>query len=210
LEAAGDGDNNDIEELLRAGVNVNCVVKGDGSPLIAASREGHLNTVRLLLDRGADPNLSVEGDGSPLIVAAREGHTDIVSLLLDQGALIDQIVPGDENALIQASGAGQLDVVKLLVARGADVNVKVSAISEVDVEVSFQKILVSGSGKNGGVTLMVKPSTLPKEIELLKDEMSKAKDEERTKAEWRTPLNMADRGGHKDVVAFLRSAGARE
>src|SRR5262249_40530806 len=122
LEAAADGDNNDIDELLRAGVNVNCVVEGDGSPLIAAAREGHLDTVRFLLDRGADPNQSVQGDGSPLIMASREGHTDIVALLLDRGALIDQIVPGDENALIQASGNGRLDVVKLLVERGADVN----------------------------------------------------------------------------------------
>ena len=49
-----------------------------------------------------------------------------------------------------------------------------------------------------------------KRIEELQDDMSNAMDDERSKAEWRTPLNMAERGGHKDVVAFLRAAGARE
>jgi hypothetical protein len=31
-----------------------------------------------------------------------------------------------------------------------------------------------------------------------------------TKAEWRTPLSMAKRGGHKEVVDFLLASGARE
>jgi beta-lactamase regulating signal transducer with metallopeptidase domain len=124
-EAAESGDVSGIDELLNAGANVNCVLGGDGSPLIGAARKGKLAAVRLLLERSADPNMPVPGDGNPLIMAAREGHADVVTLLLDNGADIDRIVPGDENALIQASGNGRLDVVKLLVGRGADVNVRV-------------------------------------------------------------------------------------
>jgi len=123
-EAAESGDISDINELLNSGANVNCALRGDGSPLIGAARKGRLAAVRLLLERGADPNMSVSGDGNPLIVAASWGHSDVVSLLLDRGASIDQIVPGDENALIQASAKGQLNVVKLLVTRGADVNAR--------------------------------------------------------------------------------------
>jgi beta-lactamase regulating signal transducer with metallopeptidase domain len=111
-----------ITRLVEAGANVNAVILGDGSPLIAAAREGHFEAARALLGRGANPNVAVPGDGNPLIMAAREGHADIVELLLDQGADIDEIVSGDENALIQASGRGHLEVVKLLVERGADVN----------------------------------------------------------------------------------------
>ncbi|HKA17362.1 MAG TPA: M56 family metallopeptidase [Blastocatellia bacterium] len=210
LEAAADGDNNDIDELLRAGVNVNCVVEGDGSPLIAAAREGHLDTVRFLLDRGADPNQSVQGDGSPLIMASREGHTDIVALLLDRGALIDQIVPGDENALIQASGNGRLDVVKLLVERGADVNARVSATSEIEADLEVQNVFVKDLGKGGSVKLIVAPTALTRKIEAIRGELKAAEEQRRTKQEWRTPLIMAERGGYKDVVSFLRAAGARE
>src|SRR5262249_36961137 len=157
LEAAADGDNNDIDELLRAGVNVNCVVEGDGSPLIAAAREGHLDTVRFLLDRGADPNQSVQGDGSPLIMASREGHTDIVALLLDRGALIDQIVPGDENALIQASGNGRFDVVKLGVEGGEDVNARVSATSEIEADLEVRTYLLRTLERGGTLSLSLHP-----------------------------------------------------
>jgi len=124
-EAAENGEVGDIAALVNAGANVNCVLLGDGSPLIGAAREGHLDAVRLLLDHGADPNLPVPGDGNPLIMAAREGHETIVELLFDRGALIDEVVPGDENALIQASASGELAVVKLLVSRGANVNARV-------------------------------------------------------------------------------------
>lgn len=124
-EAAEDGNISEINRLLDAGANVNCVIEGDGSPLIGAARNGRLAVVRLLLDRGADPNLAISGDGNPLIMASREGQADVVTLLLDRGARIDEVVPGDENALIQASGNGQLVVVKFLVSRGANVNKRV-------------------------------------------------------------------------------------
>jgi hypothetical protein len=125
FEAAEEGNVDDISSLTAAGANVDAVIYGDGSPLIAAARNGRVEAVRLLLDRGADPDLPVRGDGSPLIMAAREGHADIVGLLLDRGARIDQAVPDDENALIQASARGHLPVVQLLVARGADVNARI-------------------------------------------------------------------------------------
>ncbi|OLC79356.1 MAG: hypothetical protein AUH72_14560 [Acidobacteria bacterium 13_1_40CM_4_65_8] len=128
-EAAESGDIAEIDQLLQAGADVNCVLDGDGSPLIAAARERRLDAVRHLLDRGADVNMAVPGDGNPLIMAAREGSVSIVALLLDRGANIDRIVPDDENALIQASGSGHLDVVKLLIARGADVNARAWAES---------------------------------------------------------------------------------
>jgi ankyrin repeat protein len=124
VEAADNGDHQDVVDLLNAGADVNAVVSGDGSPLIAAARAGSLTTVGYLLDRGADPNLGVGGDGNPLIMAAAEGHNDVVALLLDRGAQIDLVVPGDENALIAASAGGHLRVVQLLVGRGADVNAR--------------------------------------------------------------------------------------
>ncbi len=127
IEAAEEGDLDDVSGLIAAGVDVNSVALGDGSPLIAAARAGHPRVVHLLLDHGADVDLGVPGDGNPLIMAAREGHTDVVELLLSRGASIDMVVDGDENALIQASGEGRLTVVRALVGRGADVNARVWA-----------------------------------------------------------------------------------
>jgi beta-lactamase regulating signal transducer with metallopeptidase domain len=127
FEAAEGGDLDRVASLMASGANVNAILYGDGSPLIAAARRGRLAVVQQLLDAGADPDLRVDGDGSPLIMAAANGHLDIVTLLLNRGASVDRIVQGDENALIQASANGHLPVVQLLVARGADVNTRILA-----------------------------------------------------------------------------------
>lgn len=126
-DAAEEGDLAGIDELIGLGANVDAVILGDGSPLLAAARNGHLEAVRALLDRGANPDLPVPGDGSALIAAAGRDHAAVVALLLDRGAAVDQVVDGDENALIQASGAGALATARLLVERGADVNARVLA-----------------------------------------------------------------------------------
>jgi ankyrin repeat protein len=132
LRASEAGDTLSMNRLLDRGANVNAMLDGDGSPLIAASRKGRLEAAALLLNRRADPNMQVPKDGSPLIVAAQGGFVELIALLLDRGAAIDQIVPGDENPLIQASASGRLEVVKLLVNRGANVNARAWAERTID------------------------------------------------------------------------------
>lgn len=131
VKSAERGRIDDVKRLISAGVDVNIVARGDGTPLIGAARGGQLETVLLLLDNGADVNLGVRGDGNPLIAAARRGHAEVVRVLLERGAEIDRVVPGDENALIQAAWNGHADVVALLIGWGADVNVRVVERGEV-------------------------------------------------------------------------------
>jgi beta-lactamase regulating signal transducer with metallopeptidase domain/ankyrin repeat protein len=197
IRAAAEGDISGIDELLRAGANVNCTVEiGEfGSPLSGAARKGRLDAVRLLLDRGADPNLA--GDGTPLINAAEGGHVDIVSLLLDRGANIDQITQGRQNALIRASGKGHLEVVKLLVARGADVNAR--------AWVARQNVVKKANGETVVKTLYNFTRVIVK-----KDGTRKIVYDTSKPGEWRTPLGMARKGGHQAVVDFLLASGARE
>jgi hypothetical protein len=191
VRAAADGDISGIDELLRAGANVNCTIDVGGaasSPLISAAREGRLDAVRLLLDRGADPNLLAPFDESAMIHAAAEGHVDIVSLLLDRGASIDQTATFGDNALHRASANGHLEVVKLLIARGADVNARAQAVG---TTVTIGNILMTHRAVKIDGTIQRADDT-PKQ------------------GEWRTPLGMAEKGGHEDVVAFLIASGARE
>lgn len=125
VETIADGDRSSAVSLIEAGADVNRVVLGDGTPLIAASRNGDGPLVNVLIERGADVDLAVPGDGSPLIAAATLGNMEIVATLVERGADVNGFVLGDETPLINASRAGNLDVVQYLVAKGADVNLAV-------------------------------------------------------------------------------------
>jgi ankyrin repeat protein len=197
FEAAEDGELSDIEELLRAGANVNAVIDGDGTPLMGAANDGHLEAVRLLLDRGANPNIPVDGDGNALIVAAGEGHFEVVRLLLDRGADPNAAVLGDGNPLIAAASEGHADIVSLLLDRGANIDQVVPGDENALIQASGEghldvvRLLVNRRA-DVNVRVWIEPNPwLPN-------------------GEWRTALSEARREGHQDIVLFLLSAGAKD
>jgi ankyrin repeat protein/beta-lactamase regulating signal transducer with metallopeptidase domain len=122
VEAAQHGEIDEVSALLQAGVDVNSVVRGDGTPLLAAAQRGDTQMAEFLIQRGADPNITSEGDGSPLIVAAKHGHRRVVQALIDAGADVDLSVPGDGSPLIMAAEGGHTEIVRLLLDRRADVD----------------------------------------------------------------------------------------
>ncbi|HYO83952.1 MAG TPA: M56 family metallopeptidase [Bryobacteraceae bacterium] len=195
FEAAQDGDVRRLETLLASGASANVPLRGDGSALMAAAARGFDNAVTLLLNRGADPNLAVRGDGTALIVAARNGRLSTVRLLLDRGADINLPVQGDGNPLIMAARGGSTEVIQHLLDRGAAIEQVVPGDENALIEASARgnldavKLLVS-RGANVNARVLVEASGL-------------------RSAHWRTPLNMARRGGHSEVVQYLIGVGAR-
>jgi ankyrin repeat protein len=121
-----------------------------------------------------------------------------VRYLLDHGAEVDRGVEGDGNALIMAAGHGKVDVVQLLLDRGANIEAVVPGdenplihASEGGQAAAVRLLLARGANPNARVWAELNY------------------DNER-RGEWRTPLGMAKRNGHEDVVTILRAAGARE
>ena len=230
VEAAQKGRIDEVTELLNEGVDVNAVVHGDGTALLVAAREGYRELVRLLLDRGADTDIGVAGDGNALTMAAREGNREIVAMLLDRGANPDAGVVGDGNALTMAAREGFRDIVALLLDRGADVNAGVEGdgnalimaareghlaivtmlldrgalIEEVVAGDENALISASGSGQLDVVRLLVARGANVNARVWAETGWTDRQ------GEWRTPLNMARRGGHGAVVKYLQSVGAVE
>jgi beta-lactamase regulating signal transducer with metallopeptidase domain len=197
VEAAENGDIDEVTDLLSDGADVNAVVPGDGTPLLVAAREGHRTLVRLLLDRGADANIGVDGDGNALIMAAREGYRDIVTMLLDRGADVNAAVPGDGNALIMAAREGYGDIVTMLLDRGAFIDEEVPGDENA-------LISASGSGYLDVVRLLVgRGANVNARIWAEQGWPDR-------RGEWRTPLSMARKGRHTAVVRYLQSVGAVE
>jgi beta-lactamase regulating signal transducer with metallopeptidase domain/ankyrin repeat protein len=222
IDAAGD--------LIARGGRVNASIPGDGSPLIGAVRSGRIDVVRLLLERGAQPNLAVPHDGSALIVAADLGHLDITTLLLDRGADPDLGVRFDGSPLIVAAGEGHADVVDLLLARGAHpaqpvqldgnpliaaargghlgiVRTLLDAGAPVDDIVPGDETALMGASHGGHLDVVRYLVERGADVNL---RAWAEQGPDRPNGEWRTPLVMAERGRHPQVVEYLRSVGARE
>jgi bla regulator protein blaR1 len=165
--------------------------------LLESADEGDLDGMRELLDAGANINAVILGDGSPLIVAAREGHVSAVTLLLERGADTNLGVAGDGNPLIMAAREGHAPIVELLLNHGA----RVDQVVPGDENALIQ---ASGEGRLDVVKLLIARGANVNARVWAGGVLG------RRNGEWRTPLSMAQRGGHRPVETLLLAAGARE
>lgn len=108
-------------EIVDRRVDVNRRTADGRTPLMIAASLGHVLLATLLLEAGADvmaiePNMGA----SALHKAAQAGSCGVIKLLLDHGAFIDQQSPVLGNTpLIDAVLHERLDAVRLLLQRGA-------------------------------------------------------------------------------------------
>ena len=98
LEAAYDGENEDLEELMEKGRKifkdvVEVADANNNTMLSEAAAGGHAATIRLLLERAADPNVTGEFGRSPLWRACFLGHEETMQALLKAGA--DPRIPNE-------------------------------------------------------------------------------------------------------------------
>jgi beta-lactamase regulating signal transducer with metallopeptidase domain len=169
--------------------------RGLDTALYEAAEAGDIAGINELVAAGANVNAAIDGDGSPLIAAAREGRLDAARLLIDKGADPDVGVEGDGSPLIAAAASGRTEMASLLLDRGASIDLVVPGDENPLIQASteghlavVQLLVARGADINARVQVR----------------------DYRGNDEWRTPLGMARRGGHRAVVAFLLSAGARD
>ena len=166
--------------------------------LFEAAEDGSLSDISELLAAGGNVNAALAGDGSPIIGAARTGRLAAVELLLERGADPGVVVRGDGSPLIMAAREGHVEIVEVLLDRGADIE----QVAPGDENALIQ---ASARGHLSVVELLVaRGANVNTRVWAERSSFFGAS------GEWRTPLSMAERGGHDDVVAYLRSAGAEE
>lgn len=167
-----------------------------GEALTEAAADGDVKAIEELLAAGVDVNMKVEGDGSALIAAAKNGQISTMKFLLTRGASVNMGVEGDGNPLIAAAASGHTAGVTLLLEQGADIEAVVDGDENALIRAAengrleIVKLLV-GRGANVNASVRVESNF-----------------NGQPRVEDRTPLSMAQRGGHAAVVAFLQSAGA--
>jgi ankyrin repeat protein len=181
--------------LLQSGARVNQRV-GDATPLLLAAYVGDPAVVELLLRHGADIRVA-DRDGNnvlhkvisfPAGSPAREPMTavrrDCLALLLDHGADVQQKGLLGDTPLHDAAGQGYADAIELLLDHGADVNARSYGGGTPLHEAAQQGRL------DAAATLLDRGADV------------------NARSEYNTPLSLAVRFFHKDVVALLLLHGA--
>lgn len=144
-------------------------------------------TVKKLLAAGVNPNMQNPAGGEPaLVIAAREGSMRVLQVLLDApGIQVDAPAMNGNTALMMAAFKGNQAAAEALVARGASVN-----------RTGWTPLhYAAASGNEGIATMLIKRGA---KLDAVSPPASGSF----------TPLMMAAREGHPDMVDFLAAHGA--
>ncbi|XP_051468481.1 ankyrin repeat domain-containing protein 16 isoform X3 [Apus apus] len=117
-EAASMGHPECVSYLLERGASVDCLKKGDWTPLMMACTRQNLEVIKALVDHGANPLLKNKDGWNCFHIASREGHPHVLQYLLD-------VSPGcwdtestiNRTPLHTAAMHGCLEAVELLLER---------------------------------------------------------------------------------------------
>ena len=133
--AVRDGNVEDVERLIKEGVDVNLVNSSDYTPLFIAAINSHVDVARILLKHGADVRIKRDLGNTALRYTIGFASIDMTNLLLsynechfnDVKEYYDYINNRDiygSTALHAASQFSRIDHVGLLLDAGADKTIK--------------------------------------------------------------------------------------
>ena len=122
IAAAGAGDVERVNDLLRAGAGVRARDAGGRTALTAAAYGNHVDVARVLIEAGADVNAKDDTTQSPYLIATSEvgGDPRLLDLTLANGADVDDKDSYNGTGLIRAAERGHARIVRTLLEAGVD------------------------------------------------------------------------------------------
>jgi len=184
LRAAFRGEPVCIQQLIRAGADINSRLPDGTTALGLAARQGQLEVVRALLAIGADIDLANHAGVTALTAAAGNGQDATVSELLQAGADVRQVTIRGWSALHHAVAGCHLGPAELLLAKGVDVD---------------------GADHFGNTALLLAAAVCPRAMALLLDHGANI---EHAEIQGMTALLVAAQNGNAETVDLLLARGA--
>ncbi len=192
---------NMLNLLLKAGANPNALDRNNASPLVrilqgkCKQKNSLVEIVKILLETGADPNLQDRLGFSTLMMAIISKREDIIPMLIQSGSNLEITTTEGETALAVAINKRAINIIRHLLAAGANVNVK----NELGTPLLFLPIAYNQIYKDDY------PEPLPI-VELL---LKAGANINQVKKDGTSLLDMAQRGSSKEIIDFLKNAGAK-
>ena len=234
IRAVGDNDVAPARELLKQGADPNARAAQTGlTVLMMAACQANLDLTRLLLDAGADVLTADSQTGAtPLHKACQGGSAEVARLLLDRGAFVDAVTPTmGHTPIMDALWYKRPEVVKVLLEYGANLHFGTHYGFTLADHLAFElNVNVEGKEIFREIERMINDRQAWEEQEMTGQKITAALrhgDPERARREiaagesvntvyphvnsffdGHTPLLVAARDGHADVVRDLLAAGA--
>jgi len=236
--AAANGDAGLVQRLVAAGGDVRAARWNGETAVMIAAGAGSLDAVRQLVLHGAEVNApEPRGGQTALMWAAAEGHSDVVAGLVEMGANVDAASKAGFTPLVFAVIKDDVASIRTLLMAGANPNVALlSGARPIIVAMQYRHtaaalMLLEGgadiNGRDRGGNTMLHLAAQAGDMNLVRALLAKRADPNaRTPksmapaarggggfgrggvAGEQTPLLMAARADHEDVMRALVAAGA--
>lgn len=175
-----------VKYLISIGSDLEAKSGGLWTPLHSHAYNGHKDGVELLLEHGADIEAKTSFGITPLVSSLRWDRDEVTEFLLQKGANADAVTELGRTALITSAVEGNLKMIRLFLDYDADFNIR---------DHNYKRTALHFAALYGQLDIAA---------ELLK----KGAYVNEKDATGKTPLDYANKYGHKKVGKLLRSEGA--
>ena len=177
--------------LVRLFVETGCSIharndEGGNALHIALSAE-KFDIIPLLLELGADLNVGDANNVTPLLLAIQAGRGDLAQTFIDKGARTNTLTSDNISPLHMALEEGLMGIADVILSKGA--------LATQETQDGYQAIhIVAARG----------------DLDWVQKLLDHGADANALTQAGLTPLRLAQENGHREVVALLEKAGARE
>ncbi|XP_064646401.1 serine/threonine-protein phosphatase 6 regulatory ankyrin repeat subunit B-like [Lineus longissimus] len=209
--------NTDLVDYLvnSLGLDVNCRIGNDSTPLLFSSWESNLDMFKHLISLGADVKATDKNGLNVMHWAARSSNTDLVDYLVNSLGLDVNCRTGDNRTpLLFSSLKGNLDMFKHLISLGADVKatdkngLNVMHMASQSSNTDLVDYLVNSLGldvncRTGDNRTPLLFSSLKGNLDMFKHLISLGADVNATDKNGLSVMHMASRSSNTDLVDYL-------